>query len=197
MNPGGGPNRRLVYVVGPSGAGKDSLLRALPTHLGAAGLSPQPVHVARRTITRPQAFPGDTHEAVSPQQFQALREAGAFAMDWQANGQLYGVCWPELAPLARGGWVFVNGSRAWLEQARRRFAGLTAVQVLTPAEHLRARLRARGRETPEQIESRVRRAREQHLDAASVDVQILNDGALATALQRLLAALQQHPAARG
>jgi ribose 1,5-bisphosphokinase PhnN len=43
-------NRRLIYVVGPSGAGKDSVLSWLRQHTPLAA----PVHWARRTIDRPK-----------------------------------------------------------------------------------------------------------------------------------------------
>ena len=129
-------SRRLVYVVGPSGAGKDSVLAWLRQHLPH---SPA-IHWARRTITRPARAGDEVHEAVDPPQFLALRERGAFALAWQANGLHYGVRASELAPIEHGGWVLVNGSRAHLDPTRSRFPGLTVVHITASPDTLRQRL---------------------------------------------------------
>jgi ribose 1,5-bisphosphokinase len=175
---------RLVYVMGPSGAGKDSLLAWLRDHLPPH----LPVHLARRTITRP-ARPGDEqHHGVSEQAFALLHQAQAFALDWQANGLRYGVRHDEIAPVHRGRWVLVNGSRAYLPQARARFPQLTVVHVTASIEVLRQRLLARGRETPEMVEARVQRALAFRAPADAIEVR--NDGALAEAGAQLLRAFE-------
>ena len=96
---------RLIYCMGPSGAGKDSLLNWLRTHLP----TPCPVHWAQRTISRAATSAGEVHESVSPQTFFALCSDHAFALHWQANGLGYGVRHAQLAPLAQGHWVLLNG----------------------------------------------------------------------------------------
>ena len=57
-------NAALIYVVGPSGVGKDSLLAwlrsNLPDHL--------PAHWAQRTIDRPRVPQGEAHESVAPEE---------------------------------------------------------------------------------------------------------------------------------
>ena len=58
---------RLVYCMGPSGAGKDSLLDWLRAHLP----TPCPVHWAQRTISRSAMPGGEAHESVSPETFVA------------------------------------------------------------------------------------------------------------------------------
>ena len=73
---------RLVYCMGPSGAGKDSLLDWLRTHLP----QPCPVHWAQRTISRAATSGGEAHEGVSPEAFAALCSEHAFALYWHANG---------------------------------------------------------------------------------------------------------------
>ena len=108
---------RLVYVMGPSGAGKDSLLGWLRQHLPPTS----PLHWAQRTISRPlqqsHARGTEQYESVCPATFAALRSEQAFALHWDANGLGYGVRHAQLAPLAQGRWVLVNGSRAHLPQA--------------------------------------------------------------------------------
>jgi len=179
-------SRRLVYVIGPSGAGKDSVLSWVRRHLW-----PHPsIHWARRTITRPVHPADEVHEAVDEPHFLALRERGAFVLSWQANDLHYGVRGSELAPIEHGGWVFVNGSRAYLEPARSRFPGLTVVHVTASPDTLRQRLLGRGRETVAEVEARIHRTQTLQLPC---ELQVLNDGALDAAGHQLLKHLQTLP----
>lgn len=147
-------NKRLLYTMGPSGAGKDSLLAWLKTRL-----RPQaPVHFARRTIDRPVQPGGEQHESVDAGAFSRLRDQGAFSMHWTANGLQYGVRHTEIAGLRRDQWVLVNGSRAYLPHALLQFPGMTVLHITAGAQVLRARLLARQRETPAMVEARVQRA---------------------------------------
>lgn len=173
---------RLIYLIGPSGAGKDTVLRWVAEHPPRTGR----LHVARRTITRADD-PTEAHEAVTAEQFDALSRSGTFALEWDANGLRYGIRREQLAPLADGQDVIVNGSRGHLEQARHAFPGLFAVQVTTPPEVLRLRLLARGRETPAAVEARL--ARNAQLPPLAVDAEVVNDATPEQAGRRLLAAL--------
>ena len=170
---------QLVYVMGPSGAGKDSLIAWLKDHLPPH----LPLHLARRTITRPIRHDDEQHHSVSEQAFALLHQAQAFALDWQANGLRYGVRHDELAPLHRGKWVLVNGSRAYLPQAVAKFPHLTVVHVTASLDVLRQRLLARGRE------ARVRRALVFRAPAHAIEVR--NDGHLAEAGAQLVAAFER------
>lgn len=179
-------SRRLVYVVGPSGAGKDSVLNWVRQQL-----RPHPsIHWARRTITRPARAGDEVHEAVDEAQFLALRERGAFALNWQANGLHYGVRASELAPIEQGHWVFLNGSRGHLDTTRGRFPGTTVVHVSASPDTLRQRLLARGRESAAEVEARIERLQTFPLNDARL---VLNDGELALAGQQLLQHLQTLP----
>ncbi len=147
-------SQRLIYTIGPSGAGKDSLLSWLKTKL-----QPQaPIHFARRTIDRPVQQGGEQHESVDAGTFEHIRDHGAFAMHWAANGLQYGVRHTEFDGLRRDEWVMVNGSRAYLPHALLRFPGMTVLHITAEAEVLRSRLLTRQRETPAMVEARVQRA---------------------------------------
>lgn len=180
---------RLVYCMGPSGAGKDSLLDWLRAHLP----QPCPVHWAQRTISRDAMPGGEAHESVSPETFVALRHEQAFALHWQANGLGYGVRHAQLAPLARGHWVLLNGSRAYLPEALARFPDLVAVHITASPQVLRERLLLRGRETREAVEARVQRALAYTPPPGAARLEVHNDGALGDAGQRLLNALENLP----
>lgn len=176
---------RLIYLVGPSGSGKDSLIDASRERLAAAG-----VQIARRIITRSAEAKGEAAHGVTSEQFEALRAQGAFAMHWQANGLDYGIPLQVDQSLAAGRAVLVNGSRAYLAEARRRYPNLLAVLVQVRPEVLRERLLARGRESAEEVEQRLaRNARLQALADPSLHV-LDNSTTLETAVAALFALLR-------
>ena len=174
----------LVYLMGPSGVGKDSLLGWLQTRLPTQSA----VHWARRTITRAPAMQGELHESLSDADFDALKAADAFGLDWQANGLRYGIRREELAPLQLGTWVFVNGSRAHWPQASLKFPTSRSVLITASAGVLRQRLLSRDRESAEEIEARL--ARLQDYCDSNVHCIVHNDGTLDEAGAHLLKQLQ-------
>ena len=147
-------NHRLVYVVGPSGAGKDSLLHWLVQHAPAH----TDIQLARRTVTRPSMAGVEGDEAVDATAFAELLRAQAFALHWSANGLQYGIRRHELAALTTGAWVLVSGSRAHLPVAQQHYPGLSAVHLQASTEVLRERLAARRRESGAEVEARLQRA---------------------------------------
>lgn len=169
MKPG-----RLVYVIGPSGAGKDSVLGWVMEHA-----EPQAnLHLARRCISRSDHAASEAHEAVTSQEFASLVQEGAFAMYWFANDLWYGVRYTELVPLNDGRTVLVNGSRGWLAEARKRFPDLIVVQITASADVLAQRLKQRGRETADKIAARLERARALELASHELDISVVNDTTL-------------------
>lgn len=170
---------RLVSVVGPSGAGKDTLLAALVERRSDLML-------ARRAITRPAEPGAENHEPVSPAEFAARLAAGKFLIHWSAHGLHYGIPRAVLDDLAAGRTVLFNGSRAALPQARAAFAALEVVMVTAPAPVLAARLAERGREAAEDIAARLDRAALGVPEGARL---VMNDGDIALGLARLEAAL--------
>jgi ribose 1,5-bisphosphokinase len=140
----------LLYLMGASGVGKDSLLGAL------RALEPG-WPVAHRYITR-ASTPSENCVSLSEAEFAWRREAGLFCLDWDAHGLHYGIGSEVEDWLERAELVIVNGSRHHLPEARRRFgAQLLPVLVVADEQVVRQRLIARGRETPAEIEARLRR----------------------------------------
>lgn len=170
---------RLITVIGPSGAGKDTLLE------GARRLVPDLV-IARRIITRPADAGGEDHEAVDEAGFAARRAAGEFAINWQAHGLSYAIPASILDTLASGRNVVFNGSRAALPVALERFPGLEIAYIDAPKAVLAERLAARGRETAAEILQRLSRRTPDVPPGAHV---ILNDGSVEEGVARLAAFL--------
>ena len=180
-------NGRLFSVVGPSGAGKDTLIA------GIAKALPQ-LHVVRRVITRPAEAGGEPFEAVDASEFERRLNIGAFVIDWQAHGLRYGIPAGLVDVLAGGQDAVVNLSRSKLAEAASRFARMHVLNVTARPEVLAARLGARGRETPEDIRRRLARAA-LPLPAGLPVTEIDNSGALSDALRAALATIAPEGAA--
>lgn len=173
------PVSTIFAIVGPSGAGKDTLI--------AGALRHRPdLRLVRRVITRPSEAGGEDFEGVGGREFARRKAEGDFALDWQAHGLSYGI---PRAQIKGPGDILFNGSRAALPEAARVFPGLRVILVTAPDEVLAARLAARQRETEADIRQRLDRAAFT-LPSGIVAETVVNDGTLEDGIARLLAALQ-------
>ncbi|MCU0904092.1 MAG: phosphonate metabolism protein/1,5-bisphosphokinase (PRPP-forming) PhnN [Tabrizicola sp.] len=169
----------IFAVVGPSGAGKDRLIE------GALRHRPD-LRLVRRVITRPTEAGGEAFEGVSPAEFAARLQAGAFALHWQAHGLSYGIPGDQITG---PGDVVFNGSRAALPAALTAFPDLRIILVTAPVAVLARRLAARGRESETEIRDRLSRAGFALPDGIAATV-VTNDSTPEIGIARLLAALQ-------
>ena len=143
----------LFLVVGPSGAGKDTLLDG-----ARQAIAGDDTYVfARRTITRPEDAGGEAHEAVDVSEFEHRIEAGGFLAHWGAHGLRYGIPASVLKELAKGRHVLANISRGAIEQFTEQYSKLVVLEVTAPRDILAARLAARGRESDGDIQRRLDR----------------------------------------
>ncbi|MDV3504264.1 ribose 1,5-bisphosphokinase [Marinobacter sp. M-5] len=177
---------RLFYIMGASGAGKDTLLRGCRERTGEApGLL-----VAHRYITRTPDGGTEHHVWLSDAEFEQRVTLGAFAMHWSANGFRYGIGREIDLWLAGGSPVLVNGSRGYLDAARARYGStLIPVLITVDPDRLQRRLRLRGREDNEAIAARLRRARELQQQLPPDCLVIENNGEPDTAVGELLTAI--------
>jgi ribose 1,5-bisphosphokinase len=182
-------SRRLVYVVGPSGAGKDSVLSWISKYTH----STVKVHWARRIIDRPK-FSGagaEDHLEVDTAGFQKLLANNELAMYWHANSHHYGIHKTELLSLNDPNTcVVVNGSRAHLPVAATLYPELTVVHITADIEVLRERLYARARESQKDIESRLNRNVDITLPPTCTLIEISNTTALDLAGRQLIEKLR-------
>src|SRR5215207_2300078 len=107
------PEGVFVAIVGPSGAGKDTLLKA-----AAEALSHRPdIVFVRRVITRTSDGVSEDHDTLTPHAFEAARTAGLFCLSWRAHGLFYGLPHSALDAVRRGDAVVANVSRTVLVDA--------------------------------------------------------------------------------
>lgn len=170
----------LHLVVGPSGAGKDTLIDAVRRRR-------PDIHAARRVITRPADAGGEDHEATSEAAFAARAAAGGFLLSWRAHGLSYGAPATLDAVLRAPSHVLLNVSRRVVDEARARLAPVRILFVTAPREILAQRLAERGRESAAEIFERLRR--QAGRDVSGPDVyRIDNAGPLEAGLAAMLAA---------
>ncbi len=176
---------RLFYIVGPSGVGKDSLLRWVREHLGER----QQVRFATRAITR-AAHPSEEHEPVAAHDFWTEAGGGGFSMVWQANGASYAVRRGIEADLLAGYDVVVNGSREYVPQVVKAFADARIIWITAEADLIARRLVARQRESGPELLQRVQRATAFSAPADQNTIHLDNSGPIQIAGKQLLDLLQ-------
>ena len=172
---------QLVCVLGPSGAGKDAVMR------GVAAAMPK-VHLARRLITRPAQNASEDDDSVTDIGFAALQQAGHFLFHWQAHGLSYGVPVSVLPLVRSGATVLFNGSRAAVPAMRQIYPNLRVFVISVSPDVLAERLHKRGRETASEIAQRLQR----QVDFTDETAEIINnDGALTTSVASFVTSLQR------
>tara|TARA_E500000318_G_C3555508_1_gene210901 strand:- start:1192 stop:1749 length:558 start_codon:yes stop_codon:yes gene_type:complete len=176
----------LWLIVGPSGAGKDSLLDG-----AKAALADSPNHCfVRRDITRPADAGGEDHNPVSVEEFEATLEEGGYCLSWQAHDLRYGIPKTIEAELAAGRHVIVNVSRALIGTAREMFPDVRVVNITVPRAVLESRLRGRGRESEADIQKRLERAEAFTLEGPGV-TNFINDRPLEESVSAFTALFAQ------
>jgi ribose 1,5-bisphosphokinase len=163
-----GPGR-LVLVVGPSGAGKDTLLRLAQ----AACADDHDVVFPRRVVTRASSADED-NIALSPDEFTRARDHGDFAVHWDAHGHSYALPLEINDDIRAGRAVVANVSRTVIAALRQAYANVVVVAITAPPDVLAQRLAARARHTDGNIADRLARSVDDA--SAKADVTILNAG---------------------
>ena len=138
----------LYLVVGPSGAGKDTLI-------ASARIRRPDLYLMPRTITRPAK--DNEHIAVTEEEFSALKRGYGFSLNWDANGLRYGISRDLEDRLEAGQSVILNGSRSIVDDVTARFQPSRIIYVHARLDVLAQRLRERGREDDNEIDLRLAR----------------------------------------
>lgn len=155
----------FVLVVGPSGAGKDTLIR-----MAREALADEPgIVFPQRLVTRPPSADED-NAPIDDDAFARAEAEGRFALSWRAHGLGYALP-AHCGRLARSRRVVVsNVSRRIVAEARSRYPGTRVVKITAPPEVLAQRLATRARAQDGDLSARLARQ-------ASVEPDLIIDNA--------------------
>jgi ribose 1,5-bisphosphokinase len=175
-----GPGR-LVLVVGPSGAGKDTLLGLAKS----ACAEDKNIVFPRRVVTR-EASASEDNAQLGAEEFRQALARGDFAMHWEAHGHNYGLPRTVDDDIRAGRSVVVNASRTVIHAARRTYVNVIVIAITAPPEILAERLKMRARGSDGRFEQRLSRT----VDTTAPDVTILNVGRPEDHARRLVRAIR-------
>ena len=178
-------NGAFVAIVGPSGAGKDTLIAHARGKLAG---EPQ-VDFVRRVITRPCDGQTEEHDTLTDGEFLEAVTDGAFALAWEAHGLRYGLPSSIDRAIENGHVAVANVSRGALPALRQRYANVAVVEITADPETLAARLAGRGRESRGEVLARL--ARTISCDTTGPSVALDNSGAKEVAGDKLVAIIRK------
>ena len=168
-----------MLVVGPSGAGKDTVLRQTKERV----TGDRRFFFATRVVTR-EANSSEDHHSLTRADFEAELGREAFALHWRAHGHCYAIPAAVDDVVSSGRIVIVNASRGAVLAARQRYASVATVLIDAPPEIRMRRLALRSRETPADIQARLARV-VAGFSCTDVDLSIDNSGTPEAAAEQL------------
>ena len=150
----------IVFVItGPSGVGKGTLIRTLRERIPELDLSVS----ATTRAARPGEEHGVHYHFLDDAEFEARVQAGDFVEHARYAGHQYGTLRSELERrMAEAAGVVLEIEVQGARQIRAAMPEAVQVFIAPPSEEaLRTRLVGRGTDAPEQVEARLRTAREE------------------------------------
>ena len=157
-------NGVFIAVVGPSGAGKDTVIAyARERFAGGDGVA-----FVRRTVTRPCDSGSEEHDTLDEAGFERAEAAGAFALSWRAHGFSYGIPASVDQAIGDGRIVVANVSRGKIAALRQRYENVAVALITAKPEVLSKRRAARGRDTRQEVLARLARASAMKIVGAGV-----------------------------
>ena len=174
----------LFLVVGNSGSGKDSIIKAVleryPSDLKS-------IRLTQRYITRP---PSETEDnvSISPEEFREMSKQDKFALEWHIYGLDYGVPIEIDNWLKKGHPVLVNVSRTIVKKARSVYRNISVVFIKVPFEITFQRIKERARESGKLLQERIQRTKDNQT-FSDADFIVDNSGELEIAINQFLSYL--------
>jgi guanylate kinase len=163
----------LIVISGPSGVGKDTLIRRL------LELDPNLVYSVSGTTRapRPGERPGENYTFLSKEQFERLIDKGAFLEHATYNGHLYGTFHERVEDeREKGRDVVLKIDVQGAEQVRRLIPDAIFIFVVAPSEReLERRQKERGSESAQDMAARRRIGEKEVEHAAHYDHVVTND----------------------
>ena len=174
----------FVFVVGPSGAGKDSLI----AFARGAFAGNERIVFPRRIVTRASSEHED-HDTIDEAGFAEAESSGAFALHWRAHGLGYAIPKSARDEAQAGKIAICNISRRVVPWTRVHLPNVAVVEITAPAEILAARLAGRARLEDGDLAARLARSLEVW---TPVDASIVNDRSIDEAGRELVALINKH-----
>jgi guanylate kinase len=164
----------LLFVVSaPSGAGKTTLCREVVTQV--PGLRHSVSYTTRKP--RPAEVDGRDYYFLDEGGFRKKAERGEF-IEWaEVHGHLYGTAWDQLLLHSEQGvdLILDIDAQGAMQLKKKEVEGVF-IYILPPSfEVLRARLMERRSDSPEEINRRLRKAREEIWSYREYSYLIIND----------------------
>ncbi len=144
------------YIMGPSGAGKDSVIDGVSSYF--KDITSRPARYITRVIKIDDA---EQHNTISHDVFNEFLNKDCFSLHWEANGFHYAYDKQWLNDLRANKLVLLNGSREYWPFAKEKYSNyLVPISLYLDIEVQRERLKSRGREPQNEIEKRIFRNEE-------------------------------------
>lgn len=163
----------LVFVLsGPSGVGKDSVTRVLKEE----GFALSYCVTATTRSPRPQEVPGRSYHFVSHEEFERLKRGGELLEHAIVHGKQYGIpVWEVRDGLRKGRDLLITVDTQGARTIRHVLSDAVYIFLAPPTlDELVPRLQRRGTETPEELEIRLAKAREEMDELPRYDYKIVN-----------------------
>ncbi len=176
----------MIYVIsGPSGCGKSTLIKTLMARL--PGLQFSVSHTTRPR--RPDEVEGQDYYFIVREEFEKMKNGGAF-LEWaEVHGFFYGTSLEEVNKKSRLGDLILDIDVQGAHQVKMKLPAARFVFVVPPSyPELERRLKQRKTESPEAVALRLKNARREILESAIFDYLVIN-GDLNQALDELKAVI--------
>lgn len=137
--------KKIVLIVGPSGVGKDTILRSIKGKID--------VNFVKRYITRVPSKDEDNY-FVDNDAFAVLKRANFFVSTWEAHGNSYGIPKNQI----KNGLNIISISRGSIKDFEKIYEKVFTVEITLPKDMLYERLKKRARENDKEIYKRLERS---------------------------------------
>lgn len=174
---------RFIAVVGSSGVGKDAILNLARPRLEQ---SPE-FYFPTRIITRMNETVGQQHESVSNAEFVRRVRDDRFSLWWCVHDMHFALPDDVFDALRDNRIVVANISRRSVNEAAQKFPDMEVIEIVADPDICRRRLLKRGRESEAEIMVGQLREITREWSAGLTVHTIVNDTALAQAVDAFLA----------
>ena len=166
-------DKYLIVVSGPAGTGKDTVVGRLREKHPEIGIS---ISATTRAPRGNEKEGGDYFYLTNPQ-FEEWIKQDKLVEYTNYCGNYYGTPRAQIEDRIRQGiYVVLVIEVEGAANIKRQYPGSTTIFICPPSmEELESRLRGRGTDTPESIQKRLTRAKEELKLAPTYDKQVIND----------------------